>query len=178
MAHRSQRGFTLIEVMISLGILLVTLIGLMRLQIIGIGSNGGAHMHAQASELGQELAQGLERLQPTDPRLALTEDSGSTAPSSFGPLVNAAGAVVVGNSVAWSDTNPVPGVRTTAQIPTGYDRRWKVWGYSPTNGSPGALVIAVSVVWHEPALPRAREVVIYTQVPQPTTLMAGIAGNQ
>ena len=191
---RPPRGFTLIEVMVSLAILLVALVGLMHLQIIGISSNGGARMQTQASELAQELAQGLERLQPTDPRLAPTAGSGSTPTTTlgdFGHLVDAVGNVDTSKATAWDDTNPVPGARRASDLPSGYapdancaacGRRWTVWGYnasttSPT-ASPGALVVAVSVIWREAALPRPREVVVYTTVPQPATLVAGIIANQ
>ncbi len=182
---RSPRGFTLIEVMVSLGILLACLVGLMRLQIIGISSNAGARMHTQASELAQELAQALERLQPTDPRIALTAGSGITPPTTlgdFGHLVDAVGNVDTSKATAWDDSNPVPGARRLSEMPSGYERRWTVWGYnasttSPT-ATPGALLVAVSVIWHEAALPRPREVVVYTQVAQPATLVAGIIANQ
>jgi type IV pilus assembly protein PilV len=181
-SSRDPHGFTLIEVMVSLGILLITLVGLMHMQVIGISSNGGARMHTQASELAQELAQGLERLQPTDPRLTLTAGSGSAAPASFGSLVDALGNIDTSTATPWDDSNPVPGARKLSEIPSGYERRWTVWGYSPASASagapPGALLLAVSVIWREPALPRAREVVVYTQVPQPATLMAGILANE
>jgi type IV pilus assembly protein PilV len=182
---RPQRGFTLIEVMVSLGILLGCLVGLMRLQIIGISSNAGARMQTQASELAQELAQALERLQPTDPRLALTAGSGITplaTPGAFGHLVDGAGSVATSTATAWDDSNPVPGARRLSEVPPGYERRWTVWGYnaSPTSptATPGALLVAVSVIWREAALPRPREVVVYTQIPQPATLVAGIIANQ
>lgn len=174
---RTPRGYTLIEIMVALSILLVAMIGLMQMQIIGISSNAGGRMHTQAAEIAQELAQGLERLQTSDPRLNTTAGGGSVPPASFGHVVDGQGNVDTSNTTAWNDANPVPGVRLSTELPSGYERRWKVWGYSPSNGTIGSTVIAVSVVWREPAFPRPREQMAYTVVPRPASIVNRIVNE-
>ena len=174
----AARGVTLIELMVALTVLAIGILGLTKMHVIGIFSNGGARMNMQASALAQELAQGLERLSPNDPLVALTAGTSATPPAGFGHLVDGGGTFTVGTARAWDDSYNIPGVRANSQIPTGYDRHWSIWGYSPTGGDYGSAVIAVSVVWSEPAISRPREVVVYTQIARPSTLMSGILANE
>lgn len=180
MSKPSHRGFTLIEVMVALAILLVAMIGMLHMHVIGVTSNGAARMHTQAAELAQELAQGLERLDPANTLIAPSA-TGSTPPTTFGGLVGPDGTIDYTSATAWVD-GAVPGVRSSAEIPTGYQRHWKVWGYVPASApaatNPGALLIAVSVIWNERAIARPREVVRYSYVPVPATLLTSILANQ
>ncbi len=49
--HRRARGFTLLEVVISLGILLVGMLGLMQFQLMGFGANQSARAQTRAMQL-------------------------------------------------------------------------------------------------------------------------------
>ena len=60
-----------------------------------------------------------------------------------------------------------------------YQRRWRVFGYSPAaGGTPTVKIVAVSVVWREPSLPRPREVVLYTELHNPSAMLNGLTANQ
>ena len=170
-ARPRRSGFTLIEVMVALFILLIGLLGLMRLQIVGMNSNQGSRAHTAAISLARELAAGLERLDYFDPLLNPTGTSDLTPPAVFGPLLSGTSLPASGFKT-WSDAAPVPGVRLDADItdrdadgtPT-HKRRWTVWGYAGSAGAaPGGKVIAVSVVYHERALSIPFEIVYLTAV--------------
>jgi prepilin-type N-terminal cleavage/methylation domain-containing protein len=169
-------GLTLIEVMIALSILLVGLLGMMHMQIIGITSNNGGRMATVGTEVAQELVQGLERLPFGDPLLESTGTSGPSAPDPFGRLV--VGSAVATGAHEWSDSTPVPGVRASTEISPQFERRWTVWGFSPSAGAlPAVKIIAVSVVYREPGLAIPREVVQYTQIFDSGALVAAIPAN-
>jgi hypothetical protein len=179
---KTPRGLTLVEATIALTILAVGLIGLMRLHVLGITSNTGGRMHTQAVEIARELVAGIERLGYTDPRLSDTATPASTPPAAFGWLVEGAGVVSTDSGIhVWSDasdSSQLPGVRPASALPPGFERRWTVWGYvSPSGGITSVRIVAVSVTWREPSFPRLREVVLYTQMPNPAALMASLATN-
>jgi hypothetical protein len=175
---RRVRGLSLLEVMIAMAILMVGLLGMMHFQIVGITGNNGGRMHTVAAELAQELVSGIERLQFGDPVLTPTGSSGPTAPTPFGTVLDGSGAVVTG-AHEWSDASPVPGVRPSSEIPPEFERRWTVWAYSPTPGAqPAAKLVAVSVVYQEPAVRLRREVVRYTQLADVGTVLFNITANQ
>jgi len=182
--HASARrpaGFSLLEVMIALAVLTVGLLGMMHLQIIGIVSNDTGRKHTVATELADELVSGLERLPFGHPLLSPSGSTGPTAPTPFGRLV-AGNTLTATGFRAWSDTDPVPGVRTTTEIGpdhSQYDRRWTVWGYAPSAGaSPIVKLVAVSVVYKERGMNIPGEVVLYTQLNEPSSLSANITANQ
>ncbi len=81
-AARRSSGFTLIEVMIALVVLLVGLLGLARLQVVGMQVNQASRAHTVAAQLAQELAGGLQRLD---------WDDGQVAPDGGGRKRSAAG---------------------------------------------------------------------------------------
>lgn len=191
---RRAGGFSLIEVMIGLAILLVGLVPLLRLQIFGMASNSGARSHMVATQLAQELVSGIERLPFADPLVAATEptgplSTGGSAPATFKPIVTGTGGIADTGARVWNDsTFAVPGVRTDATIKSAYGtddtggprfkRRWRVYGYSPAPGGvPTVKVVAVSVVWREPSLTRPREVVLYTELHNASALLTGITAN-
>jgi type IV pilus assembly protein PilV len=162
--------------MVALSILLVGLLGLLKLHVLGTTANAGGRMQTQATEIARELAAGLERLPFTDTRLSGGTTS-PTAPAPFGWLVQADGSIASGARV-WSDADAVPGVRPSSVLPLGYQRRWTVWDYARSGAETAVRIVAVSVTWTEPAFGRPREVVLYTQVPNPAALMTSLANNQ
>jgi prepilin-type N-terminal cleavage/methylation domain-containing protein len=146
-------GMTLLEVMISLSILLVGLVGMMQLQIWGIGSNQGARAHTQAMQLARDLAAGLEKLPFDDARL---ESTGTT----FGRLVQSDGTLKSG-AYDYASSTAIPGVQ--AAVPPEFQRLWTVMNAATTGSGVGVKVIAVSVVYRERRLRDLREVVLYVQ---------------
>ncbi|HSN91486.1 MAG TPA: hypothetical protein VLS93_09675 [Anaeromyxobacteraceae bacterium] len=180
-SHRlrpAPRGTSLLEVTIAMSILLVGLLGMMHFQIAGITGNNGGRMQGIATELAQEVMEGVERLPFGDPLLAPTGTTGPTQPVPFGSLLDGSGGILPG-AHEWADATPIPGVRLAGEVPAEFERRWSVWGYSPgSGGSATVKVIAVSVVYREPALRFPREVVRYTQIFEPRALIVNVAANQ
>ncbi len=179
---RRPAGFSLLEVMIALAVLTIGLLGMMHLQIIGIVSNDTGRKHTVATALASELVSGIERLPFGDPLLLPSGTTGPTAPTPFGRLVTGSTVTVTGTH-QWNDTTQaVPGVRNTTEIGpdhSQYDRRWTVWGYAPSAGAiPIVKLVAVSVVYKERGMNIPREVVLYTQLNEPSSLTANITANQ
>jgi type IV pilus assembly protein PilV len=171
---RGQRGTTLLEAMVALAILAVGLLGMMKLQIIGITSNAGARAHTTAAQLATELAGSLEGLPFDDNRLAGTLSD--TRPTPFGSLLDAD--TTAEEIRVWSDDEAVPGARLDSTIEADpldgsqplYRRRWTVWDYVGAGSASGAAatkIIAVSVVYHERGNASPREVVVLTQRSNP-----------
>jgi type IV pilus assembly protein PilV len=181
-SQRGSRGVALLEVMISLTLLSIGLMGTMRLQILGITANGGAHSTTFAGQLATELAAALERLEFDDARLAGA--SGTSAPTPFGRLL---GGDPSGTHVhQWSDSAPMLGVRQDATLPPDpldssrplYVRRWAVWDYennTPT-GQAATKVISVSVIYKERGNAAERELVILTHKPNVGLAVSFVAG--
>lgn len=163
---RQSGGFTLIEVMVALVVLLVGVLGLMRLQMVGFHANQAARVHTQALQVARELALGLERLDWADSRVATKGTAGDKPPSVFGRLLD--GGATTG-FYTWDDASPVPGVRLDSQITErdadgtpNFKRRWTVWDYTDASGRPaGSKLVAVSVVFHERSNAIPYEVVYY-----------------
>lgn len=69
-AHRSQAGFTLLEVLIALLVLSIGLLGLAALQAAGLRSSHGAYLSSQATLLAYDMADRIraaERIDTADP---------------------------------------------------------------------------------------------------------------
>lgn len=175
-SRRLARGVALLEVMIALTILSIGLVGMMRLQLLGITANGGARVTTYAGQLATELASALERLEFDDPRLTGGgSNTGLTAPTPFGRLI---GKSLSGAHLhTWSDTPPAGkpqllGVRLDSALPVDdtdqtkplYRRRWTVWDYETNtpSGDAASKIIAVSVIYKERGNPIEREVVVLT----------------
>lgn len=70
--RRMDRGFSLIEGMIAIVIMLIGLLGLASLQVVGVRANSfGRHMQ-QASMLASDLAENIERWDYNDTRISPT----------------------------------------------------------------------------------------------------------
>lgn len=57
--RRSQRGFSMIEVLISLLVLSIGLLGLASLQVVGLQNNQSAYLRSQASILGADIVDSM-----------------------------------------------------------------------------------------------------------------------
>ncbi len=191
---RSANGSTLIELMIALGVLAVGLLAMWHLHVLGLTSTAAGRRHTVASAVARELVSGIERLGYADDRLSATylgpaSDSGPPTSALFGSLVDASGAIrSVPSNHEWNDSDAqrIPGVRKNTEMPeqaegTGYERRWTVWDVLPpgaTSGAVGAKLVAVSVIWRDPPFARPREVVLYTQVANPSAIVSGMMSSQ
>jgi len=182
--HAFHRGLTLLEVMISMAVLSVGLLGMLQLQILGMTANQGARAHTTALQLGRELVQGLEQRATDDPLLSgVATPASATPPTPFGALLDGSGAVPTTGVRAWNDANPVAGVRTDASIERDpddgtvpiYRRRWTVWDYVSATGGPSVKVIAVSVVFRERKIMTPREVVLFTQRANTGLVLSNVA---
>ncbi len=164
-AKARERGMTLLEVMISLSILLVGLLGMMQLQIWGLTANQGARAHTQAMQAARDLATGLEKLPFEDARLAAT--------SQFGRLVQSNGALPSGGFTDYASVSAIPGVQAT--VPPELQRLWTVRDAATAGSGVATKIIAVSVVYRERTLPQLREVVLYVQQSNRKLLSTNVA---
>lgn len=160
-----ERGLTLLEVMVSLSILLVGLLGMMQLQIWGLTANQGGRAHTQAMQMARDLAAGLEKLPFEDARL--------TATAEFGRLVQADGALPAGGFNDYASATAVPGVQ--AAVPSEFRRLWTVQDAAVAGSGVATKIVAVSVVYRERTLPQLREVVLYVQQSNRKLLSSNLA---
>ena len=180
---RPNRGFSLIEVMVAMTVLLVGMLGLMRLQILGLTWNESARAQTRATELALELRAGMEQLPWGDPHLNVIGTWGSAAPTPFGSLLLGPSGSVATGATAWNDASPILGVTLDSALERDplngalprFQRRWSVWGYtemSSVNG--GALIVAISVIWRDRGSLQAREVVVYTMRANPAAVLSSM----
>ncbi len=171
----SAAGYTLVEVIIALAILLIGLVGFMKLQVFGATSTNGGRMHSVASELAREVVTGIERLQFNTPALTETGSSGPTPPDGFGRLAGVNPLPTGTHTFADGD---IPGVRSNDDAQP-FQRRWTVWSWAPTaGGAPSVKLVAVSVIWTEPQSQIQREVVAYTQLSDSAAFSLNITANE
>lgn len=194
----SPRGSSLIELMIAMAVIAVGLLAMWHLHVLGITSNAAGRRHTIATAIARELVSGLDRLAFSDDLIsshpnyrAQGTPAGPPASALFGPLVAGDGTIRTGAGVyEWNDaTMAVPGVRLDSQMrekgdsAAGYERRWTVWELlSPqpgaAGGTAGVKLIAVSVIWHDPPFARPREVVLYTQVANASSIISGLVSSE
>ncbi len=190
----SARGVSLIEVMIAMGVLAVGLLALWRLHMVGLTSTAAGRRQTVATALARELASGLERVSFGDALITPADVTGqpqgpsqAPPPGTFGSLVDPSGNIATPLH-QWSDgTQKVPGVRLDSQLrealdsAANYKRAWSVWGFvsprAPAGSLAGVKMIAVSVTWLDPPFTRPREVVLYTQVVNPASIVTGLGAN-
>jgi prepilin-type N-terminal cleavage/methylation domain-containing protein len=171
-SRSGQRGFSLLEAMIALSVLLIGLVGMFQLQIWGMTATQGARAQTQAAEVARQLAAALERVQYDDPLLTANV-TGVTPPPEFGKVVQPDGSLDASDFRAWNDADAasLPNVRLDTDFDRdavdpalpAFQRRWSVWAPSGL-AAQYTRVIAVSVVYREKTFQRAQEVVLLTQV--------------
>ncbi len=188
---RTSRGFTLLELMISLSVLLIGLVGMAYMQVVGIRSNLGSRVTARAMLIAEDLAAGLDALTYkdatgiTNPAFTMTVASISDPPPEpFGYLLSG-GVIASGGLIHDAVADPSilpPGVIPDAQIERDpldpgkplYQRRWTVWEYQPAGATVVTPMVAISVVYREGNAPALREIVLYHPKLDPGGLLRGL----
>jgi type IV pilus assembly protein PilV len=163
---KTPRGFTLLECVIALAVLMIGLLGYLRFQIVALYADKGARSAVQAQEIARELTAGLLRLDPLDTRLD---------PTLTGEMPDDFGRVGSAGWRAWSDATAIAGVTLDADLPPDpldpalplFQRRWSVWQMENANAASAVRLVAISVDYHEPGFTRTRTVTQYAQVANP-----------
>lgn len=180
-SSRQMHGVSLLEVVIAMALLLIGILGLIRLQVIGITADQGARTAGQAQELARELSAALARLDPTQDDLLKAHAISATPPPSFGNPFSGAENT---NWWAWKDsyltstTPTLPSLKVVGVTPDAalerdpeeplqplFRRRWSVWQLQTSNQQSGVKLLAVSVVFRERTISTPRQVTLYMQAP-------------
>ena len=101
--RRGQRGFTLLELLITLSVTTIGLIGLLSLHLSVTRGNDGASRSAEAQQIGASILEGLRSQSATGMMAALTGSS-ATLPPVTAPLITVAGRAGMTFTVARSVT--------------------------------------------------------------------------
>jgi prepilin-type N-terminal cleavage/methylation domain-containing protein len=170
--HPSQRGMSLIEVMIAVALLVIAGTGIAQMTMAGTALNADARRITRASAIAQDLLGQIQTWDYDDPRLANTTtsndldygDGSQSFEAATGFTADHAEADLTLNGLDW---NGVPQADLAAG---GYERYWNVAELDDTNGNgvPDARRIAVIVRWPHGA--GFRRLVLYTAKinPSPT----------
>jgi prepilin-type N-terminal cleavage/methylation domain-containing protein len=174
-----DRGFSLIEAMVASVVMLIGLLGLAGLQVIGMRANNLGKRMAQASLLGQDLAQNMQLWAYTDSRLtprnttALQSDTDTSAIKKYWNLTNAqaptasdgtsltfdysdgpaAAYITVPNALAANYEGVLSPVDSSlpAAEQTIFTRYWNVFLVDlSASGNPQGKLIQIVVRWKEP----------------------------
>jgi len=163
---KKPSGFTMLEVMLSIVILLVGVLALSSLQTTSVGANYTSHRMTVATMLAQDKLEELKTLAWNDPQLSDTQDNFTVDADSDGAADNfdwtqtpdhdnADGPGGIANPID-ENGNPLPGTLATQ----GYYRFWNV-----ADSVPAAKMktISVRVQWQEK---RAHSVTLNTVISQ------------
>ena len=151
--RRIDRGFTLLEPVVAMLVMLIGAVGVLGLHQIGVTVNGDARRMTRATAIAQDLLSQIETWDYTDARLANsnTANDGNIGDSSF--------AFEVASPPAdHGESDLTLGGATFRGIPAsglagGYERYWNV-AYpddSNANSTPDGARIAVIVRWPQGA---------------------------
>jgi prepilin-type N-terminal cleavage/methylation domain-containing protein len=88
--RRSQRGFTLLELLITLSVTTIGLIGLLSLHLSVARGNDGASRSAEAQQIGAGIIEGL-RAQSATGMMATLTGNAATVPPVNAPVITFAG---------------------------------------------------------------------------------------
>lgn len=152
MRMRARKGFTLLETVIAMAILLVGAMGMAGLQMQGVRMEGDARRITRATAIAEDLLDQISLWPWGDPRLGTATSIDTAKLTNLGDpgfLFERSGTP----SADFSDPSLTAGGTTWLGIPTadisggGYERYWNV-AYvddSNSNGVPDAVRIAVIV---------------------------------
>jgi prepilin-type N-terminal cleavage/methylation domain-containing protein len=91
MNRKSQRGFTLLELMLTLTVTTIGLIGLLSLHLSIARGNEGANRGAEASQIANATIEQLRAARVTDMMFQLTGNSLATPPQDINPWSSVTG---------------------------------------------------------------------------------------
>jgi prepilin-type N-terminal cleavage/methylation domain-containing protein len=148
---RTARGFTLIEPMMAMLVLLVGAVGVLGLHRIGVTVNADARRMTRATAIAQDLLAQIETLPYDDLRLANNSSAGNDADigdtayafeTATTPPADHGEADLTANGALF---NGIP----TSGLAGGYERYWNVAYLDDSNGNniSDGLRIAVIVRW-------------------------------
>lgn len=165
--RRMHRGFTLLEGMIAILVMLVGLLGLAGLQVVGVRANHFGKRMAEASALALDLSEQINNWNFADTRLVpLATITGPSDPGLLGTDLGRNATTIY--SPEYSDLAGDPNVTDAAKrgvLATNYQgissdvlrngapdyvRYWNVYTY--TDGTSNGLYVQIFVRWKEPGL--------------------------
>jgi type II secretory pathway pseudopilin PulG len=134
---RSSEGFSLVEMVIALGVMTIAMTGGMAMVAIGIGRNGSMRMDTTAANVAQTFLEEIASVRPdADPVLNITD-------CTKGLTINTA----VGGAAVWGSAPGEPGINpgdidfTQAVVPSGYQASYVMC-------APGGVQITYDVRWN------------------------------
>jgi type II secretory pathway pseudopilin PulG len=163
MAH----GFTLIEALITMTVLITAFVGLASLQVVGVQTNFFGNRMLQASSLATDLAESTHVWQYNDSRLTpLSTVSSTNDPAILSWTLGTAKATPY--TLEYSDLNPDPNATNAGAQGTSYQglstdvdkdgvpdfiRYWNVYNLDIGNtGTPQGKLIQIIVRWKQPGV--------------------------
>lgn len=170
---RPARGFTLLETVIAMAVLLIGSTGLLGLHRVGTRMNADARVMTRATAIAQDLANQVQLWRYDDPRLVNTTTSNDAKYSDPDFDFERTGFVFDHEEPELdADTvlHPWGGLPHAGVQGLGFTRYWNVAEVDDVNGlgTPDAKRVAVIVRWDQGG--GARRVVLLVTVPNPGNL--------
>lgn len=169
-SRRQAAGFTLIESMIALVILLIAVLAMFSMQVISAKTNRFGDRMVQASSLATDLEENAKTWSYTDSRLTALSSVTSTTDTAITSKwdMGRADPVASGVQAEYSDKASDPNATNSAALGTAYTglssdvdgdgtpdfvRYWNVWNIDFSNsGTPDGKLVQIIVRWKEPGL--------------------------
>ena len=172
MARRAPaRGFTLIEAMVAMAVLLIGTLGLISLHTVGVRMNADARVMTQATDIAQDLVSQMQGWPyATDPRLvnANTSNDADFADTAFAfQSLDVLTAANYDHEEGELEPNGWNGIPTATVQALGFTRYWNIAEMDyDQNGVLQGKRVAVIVRWGEVGRWRRIVLVTYLQNPQ------------
>lgn len=140
--NRTMRGFTMVEILVSLLILAIGLLGLAGLQASGLRYSGNSALRTQAVLLSQDI---VERMRANPTGVSTSNYAATTLPSSYttdcGATTCTAATLATYDLVKWKNT-------IDNRLPAGASATIAITNNSP---SAGIHTVAITLTWSERA---------------------------
>src|SRR5215471_12061078 len=166
---RKSHGFTLIEAMITMAVLVIALTGFATLQVVGVQTNYFGDRLVQASQLATDLAENIERWPYTDSRLtpvSTLTGSGALSSTAITGGWDLGTASTTSYRAQYSDLASDPNANNPGALATNYQglssdvngdgipdfvRYWNVYAIDLSgSGTPNGLLVQIIVRWKQP----------------------------
>ena len=164
--RNAQRGFTLLEALVSLALMMIGVLGLAGLQVVGVRANHFGKRMSEATALALDLEEQIGMWSFTDPRLASMAnvtgptdtninawDLGRAATTSYQPeFSDLAGDPNVASGHDGKLATNYQGLSSdvAGNGSPDYVRYWNVYNYA--DGTSNGLLVQIFVRWKEPGL--------------------------